>query len=254
MKGKRGEIMNLTVKSLLGFKIQAEDGHIGSPHDVFFDDDQWCVRYIIVDTGLIFGRKVLIPPAVVHVDEGSKELKVDLTKDQIKDSPDVSIDPPLSRDQEIEYHDYFRWPYYWGGGGAMSGMGIGVAPEAMVVGDTNVSPNPHPQSPEDKDFHLRSVRDIFDYELLRDDQKVGEIVDFTIEISGDRWEVPVACIRLEDEDNTVLVPSKLLRLGYPEKVALLDVAADRLHGAPTYEANRDARYRSMVDEYYANRV
>jgi hypothetical protein len=248
--------MNLSVKSLLDFKIHARDGEMGSPDDIFFDDDAWCVRYVVVDTGFLFGRKVLLPPAVVKPDEASKILTVDLTKDQIKDSPDVSIDPPLSRDQEIAYHDFFHWPYYWGGGGVMSGGGIGVAPEAMMIGDTKVSPNPHPLPPEDKDFHLRSAKSLFDYKLVRDDQEAGKIVDFIIDIQSERWNVPFACVRLHDDDKVVLLPGKLLRLGYPEEVATLDVSVERLREAPTHieDANRDARYMAMVDDYYSQRV
>ncbi|MCC0093369.1 PRC-barrel domain-containing protein [Streptomyces flavotricini] len=46
--------------------------------------------YIVVDTGpWIFGKEVLLPAGtVVRVDVKEKEIQVNLTKDQIKDSPE----------------------------------------------------------------------------------------------------------------------------------------------------------------------
>ncbi|GAA3600091.1 hypothetical protein GCM10022223_14540 [Kineosporia mesophila] len=75
-----------TGRDLTGLSVQATDGHIGKVDEATYDTDS---SYIVVDTGpWIFGKKVLLPAAVIRsVDVEKKDLYVDLTKDQIKESP-----------------------------------------------------------------------------------------------------------------------------------------------------------------------
>ncbi|MDP9828827.1 uncharacterized protein YifN (PemK superfamily) [Kineosporia succinea] len=75
-----------TGRDLAGLSVQATDGHIGKVDEATYETDG---SYIVVDTGpWIFGKKVLLPAAVIRsVDVEKKDIHVDLTKDQIKDSP-----------------------------------------------------------------------------------------------------------------------------------------------------------------------
>ncbi|MBT2468372.1 PRC-barrel domain containing protein [Streptomyces sp. ISL-66] len=72
---------------LVGFKVEASDGHIGKVDEA---TEEVGASYIVVDTGpWIFGKEVLIPAGtVVRVDMKEEEIRVNLTKDQIKDSPE----------------------------------------------------------------------------------------------------------------------------------------------------------------------
>ncbi|MFB7248590.1 PRC-barrel domain-containing protein, partial [Streptomyces populi] len=50
--------------------------------------------YLVVDTGVwIFGKHVLLPAGTVtRVDQDDRKIYIDLTKDQIKDSPEFDKD------------------------------------------------------------------------------------------------------------------------------------------------------------------
>ena len=39
------------VKDLQGYAIRATDGVIGTVEDMYFDDEGWAIRYLVVDTG-----------------------------------------------------------------------------------------------------------------------------------------------------------------------------------------------------------
>ena len=53
-----------SVKELTGYKILATDGEIGRVHDFYFDNQNWIMRYLVVDTGTwLPGRRVLLSPA-----------------------------------------------------------------------------------------------------------------------------------------------------------------------------------------------
>lgn len=55
-----------TLKDLQGCAIRATDGDLGHVKDVYFDDQRWVVRYLIVKTGSpLASRKVLISPPPV---------------------------------------------------------------------------------------------------------------------------------------------------------------------------------------------
>ncbi len=78
-----------TVTDLDGFEVAALDGDIGKVDDATYDVGS---SYIVVDTGpWIFGKKVLIPAsALVRADLDNGKVFLRLTKDQIKDSPELS--------------------------------------------------------------------------------------------------------------------------------------------------------------------
>ena len=73
--------------ALTGFKVEATDGSIGKIDEA---SNEVGAGYLVVDTGpWIFGKKVMLPAGVVHdVDLDTETVYVELTKDEIKDSPE----------------------------------------------------------------------------------------------------------------------------------------------------------------------
>ena len=102
---------------LKGLVIRATDGEIGTADQVYFDDESWAIRYLTVKTGgWLEDREVLMSPfSVTNVDWPAKRLDVALTKKQVKDSPSIDTQRPVSRQYEIEYLGYYGYPNYWNG-------------------------------------------------------------------------------------------------------------------------------------------
>ena len=107
------------VKKLEGFSIGATDGPIGKLKDFYFDDESWVIRYAVVDTSKwLGGREVLISPyAMGQADWEGENLPVTVSKEQVKNSPNIDGDKPVSRQYEKSYLGYYGYPYYWGGMG-----------------------------------------------------------------------------------------------------------------------------------------
>jgi hypothetical protein len=84
---------------IIDYTIGATDGQIGRVTDFLFDDNTWLVRWLVIDTGFwLSGRKVLLPPSVLgHFSAIGDQFSVRLTMQQVKDSPDVDTDLPVSR-------------------------------------------------------------------------------------------------------------------------------------------------------------
>ncbi|MGW2474510.1 PRC-barrel domain-containing protein [Streptomyces sp. NPDC001665] len=93
---------------LTGYKVEATDGSIGK---VDKHSDEVGSAYLVVDTGVwIFGKHVLLPAGTVSgVDAEARKIFVDLTKDQIKDSPEFDKDKHIG---DSVYHEeiggYYR--------------------------------------------------------------------------------------------------------------------------------------------------
>ena len=98
------------VKDLRGFALLATDGVIGKVDDLYFDDEDWGIRYLVVNTGSwLSNRKVLISPiAVGHAGWMAKRLPVALTRAQVEGSPDIDTRKPVSRQHEAEYFRVLR--------------------------------------------------------------------------------------------------------------------------------------------------
>jgi hypothetical protein len=80
---------------LTGFKVEATDGSIGKVDEATHETGS---SYLVVDTGpWILGRKVMLPAGVIdRIDPDEQKVYVDLTKDEIKNSPE--FDPNTHRD------------------------------------------------------------------------------------------------------------------------------------------------------------
>ena len=101
------------------YAVNATDGDIGSVVDFLLDDERWTVRYLVVKAGGFFsGREVLISPAFFREpDWSTQRFHLALTRDKVKNSPDVDVDKPVSRQFEHDYYRYYNYPYYWGSAG-----------------------------------------------------------------------------------------------------------------------------------------
>ncbi|WBB65920.1 PRC-barrel domain-containing protein [Micromonospora sp. WMMD812] len=91
---------------LVGYRVEATDGRIGSVDEASHDSD---AGYLVVDTGpWIFGRTVLLPAGTVaRVDHLARTVHVDRTRQQVKDSPAADVrehNRPEYRDQLGTYY------------------------------------------------------------------------------------------------------------------------------------------------------
>ena len=97
-----------STNDLKAYTVGASDGAIGHVRDVYFDDESWVVRYLVVETGAwLSSRKVLISPiSILRPNWTDRELPVALTKDQVKKSPDIDTQMPVSRQREMRHSGY----------------------------------------------------------------------------------------------------------------------------------------------------
>jgi sporulation protein YlmC with PRC-barrel domain len=79
------------IKDLQGDALYAEDGAVGSVDDLYFDDEGWDVRYLVVNTRRwIPGRRYLVSPIAIDRPLDGGDIRVELTREQIARCPTVA--------------------------------------------------------------------------------------------------------------------------------------------------------------------
>jgi sporulation protein YlmC with PRC-barrel domain len=82
----------LSSAELMGYGLEAPDGEIGHVEDLLVDDESWAIADMVVDTRKWFpgGKRVLVPPtAVAEIDRPAKKVRVRLTRDEVRNSPEA---------------------------------------------------------------------------------------------------------------------------------------------------------------------
>ena len=184
-----------SVSDLETFRIGASDGMVGSVKDFYFDDEAWAIRYVVVDTGgWLVGREVLISPISIGTpDWDGQILPVTITREQVKHSPMIDTDKPVSRQHETGYLGYYGYPYYWGGSGlwgagAYPGALLGEAAfpsdvaytKAQAAADRTSLAKDESRHAHD-DPHLRSCNAVKGYHFHAADGDIGHVQGFLID-------------------------------------------------------------------------
>jgi sporulation protein YlmC with PRC-barrel domain len=225
-----------SVKQLIGDKLGASDGEIGHVKDFYFDDQNWAVRYLVADTGSwLPGRQVLISPhSLGRLDQAEKILRVNLTRNQIENSPSIEEHKPVSRQYEEEYYRYYGWPFYWQGDAlwGLSGFPILDLPAIPLPSEPGTASGPQP---ERADAHLRSAQAVNGYHVKASDGRLGHVCDFMMDAQS--WEIGQLVVktghRLSGKE--VLIPTKKVdRIGYDESTVFLNLAGEAVEQSPAH--------------------
>ncbi len=188
--------MLYSVRELKKYTIGATDGLIGEITDFYFDDEAWVIRYLEVDTGTwLSSRKVLISPFSIGVaDRAARVFPISVSKEQIKHSPSIDTDKPVSRQHEKAYLSYYCYPHYWGGSGF---WGDGAYPRMMLPGsgyreedvdrlrtlasNAAIVTEADKERLPDEDPHLRSCNAVTGYHVHARDGDIGHVDGFLID-------------------------------------------------------------------------
>ncbi len=244
------------------YAIVATDGRLGTVIDFLFDDASWLVRWMVVDTGnWLSGRKVLLPPSVLgHPDSVKRQFAVRLTMQQVKDSPDIDTDRPVSRQMETNLYDYYGWSPYWGTGFYMGGYGftggMGGAMAASPSLDSRAFENGIAEAPRsDGDPHLRSIEAVTGYHIHATDGEIGHVEDFLIEEAD--WSIHYLVVDTKNwwpAKKVLVSPRSAREIDWTDKLVHLDVDRQRVKDSPAYDSSTtvDRAYETNFHSYYGD--
>jgi hypothetical protein len=101
-----------SAKEVIGYRAHASDGEVGHVQDFIADDENWIIRYGVVNTGhWLQERHVLIAPQwIQEVSWAGREVHVDLTCKIIENAPGFDPSAPVTREYEMRLHEYYDQP------------------------------------------------------------------------------------------------------------------------------------------------
>ncbi|HEX5490524.1 MAG TPA: PRC-barrel domain-containing protein [Candidatus Udaeobacter sp.] len=213
--------MLLGLRSFYGKQLGASDGDIGHVKDFYFNDQQWAIRYVVADTGAwLPGRLVLLPSrAFGNLRQDDDCLLVNLTRQQIENSPAIESHKPVS----LQYQAYWDGVETWGPGGF---------PEAP--------PPPHlmPSEPGSDDLHLQSAQALSGYSIQTSEGAIGHVIDF---IMDDRsWTICRLVVETGhwySHKEIVISPKHIDRISYQESKVFVNVSKEAIREAPQYHVS-----------------
>ena len=210
---------------LIGKPIHAVDGGIGSVDDLYFDDQTWSVRYLVVDTGKwLPGRKVLVAPeAIVKPWHHQPAIAVKLTMEQIRSSPDIDTAMPVSRVAEELLYRHYQWTPYWDST-IVPTPPMHAPPPALTVEEERQEASETAESLVK--VRLRSANELGGYHVKAGDGEVGDVEDLLLDDDLSRVLFLVVEIKAWLFGKKVLVgPSQISRVDWASFT--VDVVANR---------------------------
>lgn len=246
-----------------GCAIHADDGLIGTVSDFLFDDATWLVRWLVISTGnWLTGRKVLLPPSALgDINHKGRQFSVKLTKQQVKECPDIEADRPVSRQSEASIYDYYGWSPYWGAGSYLGMVGYGGG----MVGDTaGARPSLELMQREKEiddarrsndDPDLRSGNEITGYHIHASDGEIGHVEDFLVEDHD--WSIRYLVVDTQSwwpRNKVLLSPLFVRKIEWADRQVFLRADRQKVKDSPTYDPliTVDPLYESNLHSHYGD--
>jgi hypothetical protein len=241
--------MKRNITSLIGSPIKAIDGEIGQIKEFFFDDETWTVRFLIVKTGnWLTGHKVFISPeSLISSDWEEGNLKVNMTREQIRNSPEIDIDKPFSRQQEKKIYEYNKLNFNGSGG---------------FIGNEMKKPGRNGTNVEDviastlKSYGnnlLHSTRKMIGYTINAVDGVIGKINDF---IFDDRnWELDFVVVDKVDwnpEEKVIISPRRIKEIKWESAAVTVNTMVELVKDSPEYHPDipLGEAYEADLENHY----
>jgi hypothetical protein len=243
--------------------IRAQDDDAGKIDDVYFDDHKWVIRYFVVNTGSwLLGRRVLIAPAAVERPDWEQHvLRVNLTKEQVDNSPDINLTQPVSRQQLVDLHQYYGWPTFWDMDPMMGGAYPidWTRPQPLAVNEEapaepgRTKTNETSPTQKQKDPHLRSAHEVKNYHIQAEDGEFGYVEDFFV--SDDEWIVRYLLIdshRWLPGRMFLIAPDWIDSINWSESEVKVTLPRQRIQDSPEYAPHQTVQrdYEAKLYEYY----
>ena len=226
-----------SIHQLTGSTIRATDGDIGKVKAAYFDDQRWAIRYLVVDTGgWLTGRSVLISPYAVQPPlKEDKCIPVRLSREQVKNSPDIDTHKPVARQHEQAYLDYYGYPEYWEGGGLWA---MGAVPVMSIDRhDVEVAAAARARVAGSDDVHLRSSDEVKGYDIQAPDDSIGHVKDFIFD--EESWAIRYLVVDTRNwwpGGRKVLIGTHWInRIDWADKKVFANLSREQVQASPEYK-------------------
>lgn len=254
--------MFYSIRRMIGFRIKAIDGLAGKVEDFYFDDETWGLRYLVARIGgRIRGREVLVSPPGFNgtPDWKRRTFPLTISREKVRNSPDVDRDQPVSRQKELELLSYYGSPIYWQYYSSQTLPPIPVTPpipeDAFEEMSEQVAAG-GAKGQERGDVHLRSFSEVEGYALQASDGRVGALRDLLVDFGAWGIRYLAADINSWMPGGHILIDHELIGgVSWAQRQISVELSVEQVKNAPPYEpgAPVDEEYEKKLLDYYGSR-
>jgi hypothetical protein len=227
--------------------IQAKDGEIGKIVDFYFDENEWDIRYFVIETGSWHpAQKILLSPRAFYLpDETKTRFYTHFSLERIKHSPVWNKQPLLSRHYERALSDYYGWQPYW----------ISAEPESRGQISELYSDSSEAYSDEEPNLILKSALDVSGYQIEALDGSLGRVDDFVADILS--WKVRYMIVDTNywiAGRKVLIAPDWIEGLDWEDSKVLVALDKESIRKSPLYDAEKlDRHYEQLLYRYYGRK-
>lgn len=192
------------ISDLRGFELYAVEGDIGAITEFYFDDLDWTVLYMVVNSRKwLPGRRVLISPAALggETDWVERKMNLMITREEIETSPEIDLHQPITREQEVAYFAHFGWACLWSG-------------------------------------ELRSTKEIIGSQITsKDGETIGKVEDLIVD---ELWTIRYFVLALEGSDRNrklIFSPRWIDDGDWADSKMFTPLTREKIQSAPVYDSS-----------------
>ena len=243
-------------KQLKNYKLNTIDGEIGKVKDLYFDDQEWTIRYLVVDTGRwLSTRKVLISThAMEAINKEEEYININLTNSEIENSPSLERDKPVSRQYQTNLNTHYNFPMYWTG---LKSSGMGMQKSGSLVSLPIVEEDNYyleeEEEEEEWDPDLRSTEYVRGYHIETSDNSVWHISDFIVD--DETWQIRYLVIDTPNwlPSKKILVSTQWIeKVNWDKSLVVVNITREQIKQAIAYDEEEpiDRNYEISLYKYF----
>jgi hypothetical protein len=206
----------------------------------------------VVGTGSwLSARRVLISPLSISAPtDNGRNLTSVLTQAQVRNSPPIDTDQPVSRQHELDYLRYYGYACYWSGG-TWRGHGAHPGSLAKGLGGENVEAMRQTDRVENArldaeadaehrphgDHHLRSCETVMTYHVEAIDGDIGHVAGYLLDPTS--WAIRYLVVDTGHwwlGHKVVLAPRWIEAVRWDDNTLVVAIDRAMVRSAPAYSA------------------
>ncbi len=235
--------------ALVGYDLKTSSGESGKVVAVFFDEDSWKLRYLVVEGGKWLSyRNVLLSLEVIEsIDDDNENIFVSVDGKSVIESPDLKTELPIAREAELLLAKYWNWAPYWKKEMLPPYINRNISAEA------NEKSKEATEKSAQKESRLRSIEEVTGYSVHACDSGAGHVNSLIYEDAEHAIRYILVDTRKWFGGREVLVPvEKIERVSWSSSEFVLELAAEQIKSAPECEslASVSNEFEKRIREHF----